>query len=447
MRIVICGAGSVGQYLVERLIQERHDIVVIDTNEKILENISSDYDVQAVRGNASSLKILKKAGVSSADVFIAVTDSDETNLITCLLADSLTSNLRKIARVRELTADNANLSETIAGVFDHFSNPDFEAVSMLSRLIDLPGAVEVMEFAQRRLLVVGIMLEESSQLNGCRLRELPQRVDMSNLLVAAITRGGHLIVPRGEDRLASGDELYVVVPTKRVSSIYQLMSEPPKSIQSVIMFGYSPISRSLAKELSKKGVRVRLIEQDEELCEEAAAELTDVLVLRGDGTDQELLQNEGVADCDLFIGASDDQEENILAALLAKRLESRRAAVITTKSSYLKLVPELGIDIVVNPHIAAASSILRFVREGSVSTIVSTRDDSAEVLEVKIPVSSKLASKPLKDISLPPGVIVAAKLEDGEVIIPKGDTVLNPGERVIFFASRATLPKLQKLLK
>lgn len=447
MRIVVGGAGSVGLHLIERLVREQHDIVVIDTNEKILEEISSDLDVRIVHGSASSLTVLKKADVGTADILIAVTDSDETNLITCLLADSLSAEIRKIARVRELTPEDGNLSDTIAGVFDHFSNPDFEAVQILNRLIEIPGAVEVMEFGDGRLLVVGIILDDKSVLNGCCLRDLPERVMASDLLVAAIAREGQLIVPRGEDRLVSGDELYVVVPANRVSAIYQLLGEAPKPIQSVMMYGCSSFSRRLAKILSEKGIRVRLIERDEQLCEEAAQELSGVLVLKGDATDQELLQAEGVAECDLFIGSSDDQEENILAALLAKRLGARRAAVVTTKSSYSKLVPELGIEIVVNPHIAAASSILRFVREGAVSTIVSTRDDSAEVLEVEMAHDSKLIGKPLREITLPKGIIVVAKIDDGGVVIPKGETVLNAGEHVIFFASRAALPKLQKLLK
>lgn len=447
MQIVVVGAGSVGMYLIERLAVEGHDITVIDTEEKILERIASELDVQIVNGSGSSLRDLRKAGVSGTDVFIAVTDSDETNLIACLLADSLSGDVRKIARVRELTADDGNLSEAIAGVFDHFSNPDFEAVQVVSRLVEIPGAVEVMEFGDRRLLVIGMVLHENSQLNGCRLRELPERVDASDLLVAAIAREGQLIVPRGEDRLVKGDELYVVVPSDRLAAIYQLVGEDPEQIKSVMLHGCSQFSMRLAKVLAEKGLRVRLIERDERLCNEAAEELHGVLVLCGDGTDQELLQDEQVDTCDLFIGSGSDEEESILAALLAKKLGAKRAAVITTKASYLKLVPELGIDIVVNPHIAAASSILRFVRAGSISTIVSTRDDSAEVLEVEVTSRSKLVGLPLKDMTLPEGVIVVARIRETEVVIPKGDTDFLEGDRVIFFSSRAALPKLQKLVR
>ena len=447
MRIVVSGAGSVGRHLIERLANEQHDIVVVDINESILEDISADFDVRCLHGSASSLAVLKDAGVANADICIAVTESDETNLITCLLADSLSPSIRKIARIRELTADDGDLSETISGLFDHFTNPDLEAVKLVNRLVEIPGAVEVMEFCERRLLVVGMILEDDSTVNGCRLRDLPEQFMESDLLVAAINRAGQLIVPRGEDTLHSGDEVYLVVPADKVSSIYQLLGVEPDPVQSVMIYGCSLFSRGLAKILSARGIRVKLIERDQYLCEDVAEELTGVLVLRGDGTDIELLQSEGVAECDLFVGASEDQEENILASLLAKKLGAKRVAVVTTKSSYVKLIPELGVDIVVNPHIAAASSILRFVRSGAVSTIVSTRDDSAEVLEVEINEGSKISGKPLRDLNLPQGVIVVAKLENEILIIPKGETVLNAGEKAIFFASRSALPKLQKLLK
>ena len=446
MKIVIVGAGSVGSYLIERLVGEHHDIVVVDQGEKILSDLSNSYDIKCVQGNASALVTLREAGVGDADVFIAATDSDETNLISCLLADSLRPHLNKIARVRELVTDDSHLSERIASVFDHFSNPDLEAVAILLRLIEVPGAVEVMEFGDGRIWVVGVVLDDASPVTAIKLRQLAETFDLTDLLVVAIARRGQLIIPTGEDELEAGDEVYVAIKPERVSSVFRIFSQGQEQIDSVMIHGGTQLSRILAHELSDRGLRVKLIDPDSDRCVELADTLNDVLVLQGDGTDQDLLQEEGVSDIDLFIGASSDEEENILSALLAKKLGARMGAVIATKRSYLNLAPQLGVDIVVSPHVAAASRILRFVRSGAISSVVSTRDDSAEILEIIAVEGAKLVGIPLKEVQLPTGVIVVSLITEDGVVIPKGHTVITPGDRVIFFLDRKSLPKLQKLL-
>lgn len=446
MKIVIVGAGSVGTYLVERLSGENHDIVVIDQKEEVLELLASTYDIQTVHGSASAVQSLTDAQVDKASIIVAATDSDETNLISCLLADSLNQNIKKIARVREIVTDHTGLSTRIADVFDHFINPDLEAVAILLRLIEVPGAVEVMEFGGGRVWVVGVVLEEDTKVIGRPLRDLPQEYETSSMLIVAIARDGHLIVPRGDDVLKAGDEVYVAAKADRVDAIFAILGRARQPIASVMIAGCTQLSQKLADELSKRGVKVKLIERETNQCEGLAERLNDVLVLNGDATDQELLREEGVADIDLFVGAGKDEEENILAALLAKRMGARVAAVVVNKSSYLTLVPEIGVDVVVSPNIAAASSMLRFVRGGRISTAVSTRDDSAEVLEIVADAGSKIVGIPLRDLKLPAGVIALAVMSDELVRIPKGETVISPGDRVIFFANRKALPKLQKIL-
>ncbi len=446
LKIVIVGAGSVGTYLVERLSGENHDIVVIDHDDEVLDILGKSFDIQTVHGSASAMQSLSEAQVHSADIIIAATDSDETNLISCLLADSINENIKKIARVREIVTDHTGISNRIANVFDHFINPDSEAVAILLRLVEVPGAVEVMEFGGGRVWVVGVVLGNETKVIGRALRDLPQEYETSNMLIVAIARDGQIIVPRGDDVLQAGDEVYVAARADRVDSIFAILGRTRDPISSVMIAGCTQLSRKLADELSQRGVKVKLIERDAKQCEVLSQSLNDVLILHGDGTDQELLREEGVADVDLFVGAGADEEENILSVLLAKRMGARVGAVVVTKSSYLNLVPELGVDVVVSPNIAAASSMLRFVRGGNISTAVSTRDDNAEVLEIVADPGSNIVGVPLRDLKLPAGVIALAVMSDEHVRIPKGETIISPGDRVIFFANRKALPKLQKIL-
>jgi trk system potassium uptake protein TrkA len=245
----------------------------------------------------------------------------------------------------------------------------------------------------------------------------------------------------------AGDEVYVVSKAKQVDSFFDLLGRERYSARSVMIHGGGSIGRRLAAELSRREVKVKLIDSDPVRCAELASELSNVLVLNGDAADQDLLKEEGIANVDMFVGATDDEEKNILGALLAKRLGAKVSAVIITKSSYINIISEIGIDIVVSPHIAAASSILKFVRSGSISSIFSTRDDRAEVLEIVAEEGSRLVGTPLSALKLPAGVIVAAVHNEQSVTIPRGDTVIEPGSHVIFFASRKALPKLQRIVE
>jgi trk system potassium uptake protein TrkA len=441
----LAGAGSVGRYLIERLVSEDHEILVIDNNEAVLEELSSSFDIQTVLGSASALGTLSLTDLGKSDIFIAATSSDETNLISCLLVDSISQKISKVARVREIVTDPSGLSQRIAGVFDEFINPDYEAAAFLMRLMNVPGAVEVMEFAGGRIWVVGWLLDQDSKVVGKKLSELA--LGEEQLVIAAIARDGQLIIPRGGDTLCVGDEIYVALRSQHIAATLEILGIKPRPLKHVMIFGGDGVGRRLAKELSMRDIKVKLIDSDGGSCQSLASELNNVLVLRGDATDQSLLREEGIADVDVFIGATGDEEKNVLAALLAKRLGARTNAAVVTKKSYLSLIPELGIDIVVSPQIAAASKILRFVRKGTVSSAFSTRDDSAEVLEMVVSEGAKIVGTPLRDLKVPAGAILVAVIRDEEeATIPKGNTVVQSGDRVIFFVSRKALHKVQKLL-
>lgn len=449
MHIVIVGAGNIGRYLVERLAGEDHDVTVIDHDREKIEEIGSHYDVRAINAPASSLDTLKKAGVENADIFIAVTNSDEANLITCLLADSINQNVRKIARVRELVTSESGLSPRIRRVFDEFINPDREAAAYLQRVFEVPGACEVIDFANGRVRVVGVSLFAGSAVIGKKLKDLGGSNITGKMLVVAIARHGELIIPRGDDLLEVGDTIYVSTVPEQTATIFELEGREHRPVKNVIIAGGKGLGRILAANLAANDVKVKLIEPDAYLSSVLADELDGVLVLNGDPTNPTLLREEGIEDCDVFVGATLDDEENILSALLAKQLGAKTGAVSVNKSSYFNLVTTIGIDVAVSPMVAGASSILKFMRKGSVSNVFATRDDVAEVLEIVATAESKIVNKPIHDIHFPTGVIVAAVVRalGDEVTIPTGITVIHPNDRVVLFANRAVVPKLEKLLE
>ena len=447
MRIVIAGAGNIGYYLTERLVSEGHDIVVIDQRENVLRELTSHFDIRGVLGTASSLDNLVAAGMKSADIFIVATTSDETNLLACLLADALNERVRKICRVHELVTDESGLPPRLSAVVDQFINPDKEASANILRLFELPGAVDVIDFADGQLKIVGVDLSSSDSVIGKPLREFAEMRRDESMLVVAIVRDGSLIVPGGDDVFRNNDVVYVACKPQKVNAIFQILGSEPRSIDKVMIWGTSAVARGVASELVKREVSVKLIAPEEEVAEQLAAQMHNALIIQGDATDPDLLREEVIEEVDLFLAATGHDEDNILSALLAKRFGCRRGAVVVDKVHYLTLAPDIGVDIVVNPRIAAASSILKYVRGSSISSAFSTRDDTAEILEIEIQHNSKIAGKAIKDLPLPKDIIIAAILTEDSVVIPAGMDVISVGDRVVIFAKRSAMPKVEKLLQ
>lgn len=446
MKIIIAGAGRVGKYLVERLSPEGHDIVVIDQKSKILDSLTSQFDISVVKGSSSSIETLKTAGVEQADIIIAATDSDEVNLLTGVVADNLNQKAHKVARIKSLSSDESNIPSNISLIFDRFINPSFEAAAYLIRLLEVPGASEVHDFASGRVRVVAISLSDEAPIVGKKLREMAAGNILRNMLVVAIAREGEIIVPRGEDEIHAGDLLYIATEPGRTEDLFTSLGLAQKEVKSVMISGAGRLSSILARMLVEKDVKVKVIEEDAELSERLAHEVSDALVLNGSPTDQDLLKHEGVAEVDAFIGASSNDEDNILTALLAKKLGASTVGAVVNTLSYLSFVGKIGIDLVASTNIATASSILKFVRRGLVSSVFSIRDGSAEVIEIIATRGSKIVARPLKELKLPQGVLVAAVVNDESVSIATGETVIEENDRVIIFSLRESLVKLEKLL-
>ena len=447
MNLIIVGAGEVGYHLAARLSQQKMDIAVIEKDEEKAARVIDTLDVQAIHGSGSSVETLKQAGIANADMLIAVTNSDEVNMISCLVASVQSKVITKVARIRnpEYTQSLGIIGENHLNI-DLAINPEFELVNTLARLVEIPDATDVVEFAEGRVRITGIKVDPNSYVAGKKLRNLTQENEQHDIIIAALFRGDKIIIPRGNDIIESNDLVYAVTESKKIAAVTNYFKEKARKINLIMILGGGDIAVELAQCLEKKGITIKLIENDEERCEEIADILEKTIVLRGSGTDQELLEEENIKDVDVFIAISEDEQTNILVSLLAKRLGAKKVISLINNLSYTSLVSNIGVDTVVSPHLSAINRILQFIRKGKVLSVASFHEESAEAIEILALDTSDLVNKPLRDIKFPRGAIIGAVVRDTEIIIPTGDTIILPGDRVIIFTLTSAIPSVEKTL-
>jgi trk system potassium uptake protein TrkA len=447
MNLIIVGAGEVGYHLAARLSQQKMDIAVIEKDEEKAARVIDTLDVQAIHGSGSSVETLKQAGIENADMLIAVTNSDEVNMISCLVASVQSKAITKIARIRnpEYNQSLGIIGENHLNI-DLAINPEFELVNTLARLVEIPDATDVVEFAEGRVRITGIKVDPNSYVAGKKLRNLTQENEQHDIIIAALFRGDKIIIPRGNDIIESNDLVYAVTESKKIAAVTNYFKEKARKINLIMILGGGDIAVELAQCLEKKGITIKLIENDEERCEEIADKLEKTIVLRGSGTDQELLEEENIKDVDVFIAISEDEQTNILVSLLAKRLGAKKVISLINNLSYTSLVSNIGVDTVVSPHLSAINRILQFIRKGKVLSVASFHEESAEAIEIVALDTSDLVNKPLRDIKFPRGAIIGAVVRDTEIIIPTGDTIILPGDRVIIFTLTSAIPSVEKTL-
>ncbi len=448
MKIVIVGAGEVGFHIANRLAYENKEVVVIDRDPEALKRVSESIDVQVVQGSGGSPVALNEAGIKEAEILLAVTDSDETNLVACLMADTLSHNTKKLARIRD--ADYDPYHETFKDGPPHIDtiiNPEIEVVKTIDRLMSVPGAIDVGEFADGKVKFVGVRLDEKSPLADIQLIDIPKQIGPDHrLLIAAVLRNEKMIIPRGDDRLHSGDVVYFISEEKDLASTLKLFNKPDMTIKNVLIVGGGRVGARLAALLEKRSIHTKIIEKSGERCKELADHLNSVVVLCGDGSDQQLLTEENIQNMDLVVTLTNDEETNILTSLLARRLGAKKVITKISKFSYFPLMLAIGMEQVVNTRLSAINSILQHVRRGKVISAISLKDEQAEVIEAVALETSEIVEKPLRKISFPKGALVAAILRKDHVIIPSGETVILPGDRIVIFARREAVARIEKIL-
>jgi trk system potassium uptake protein len=437
MKIIIIGAGQVGATLAENLVGEKNEITVVDSDQETLRQLQDRLDLQVVTGVGSHPDVLKKAGAEDADMLIAVTNSDESNMMACQVAYSLFKTPTKIARVRseQYIIYQEQLYKHQDIPVDHLIAPEQLVTQSIKRLIDYPGALQVVEFADGKASLVAVKAYYGGLLVGHALSALKEHLPNVETRVAAIYRRGKPIRPLGTTVIEADDEIFFIAATKNIRTIMSELQKLESSYKRIMIAGGGLIGAGLAKQLEHNH-NVKLIEFNPERAKFLSAHLDKTIVFQGDASDQELLIEENVDQVDAFIALTNDDEANIMAAMLAKRLGAKKTMVLIQRSAYVDLVQGGEIDIAISPQQATISALLTHIRRGDIVNVYSLRRGAAEAIEAIAhgdQSTSKVVGRTIREIKLPPGTTIGAVVREEEVIIAHGNTKIEANDHVILF--------------
>jgi trk system potassium uptake protein TrkA len=443
MKIVIIGAGEVGFYLAKRLSLEKHDLVVVDEDPEKCAHAQEALDVSVVQGNASNQSVLREAGVESADMLIAASGIDEINILACMVASKMGVK-RKIARVRnpDYYAESSILKAEDLGV-DLFIHPEEEVIQEITRLLMRASASEVIEFENGKILMVGLKLDASCSNLNKPLKEIGSQEQRKNFRIVAVLKGERTIIPTGNDSFGKNDQIFVVTRRESLPEVLDLTGKRDQKLEKIMILGGGKIGRGLASELEKK-IDVTLIESNREKSVQLASQLKRTAVFQADGTEIDTLAKEGILNMDAFVAVTSDDETNIISCLLAKHLRIQKTIALVNKPTYLPLMPVIGIDSTVNTRISTASAILRFIRRGSILSVATFHGIDGEVIEFEIKKANKTTGKPLMQLGLPEGALIAAIVRGDEVFVPYGNSKIEYGDKVVVFALPKAIPSIEK---
>ena len=436
MKIIILGGGQVGSSVAANLASEANDITVVDTNAKQLEALRDRLDIRTELGCASYPEVLRRAGAEDADLILAVTNSDETNMIACQVAYTLFHTPTKIARVRSAEYMNQpQLFSQEALPVDVIISPEQVITDYMEHLIEYPGALQVLDFAGGKVRLVGVKAYYGGSLVGHELRDLRDHIPGIETRVAAIFRRGRAILPEGDTIIEADDEVFFIAATKHIRTVMSELRRLDKPYKRVMVAGGGNIGTRLAKTL-EDNYQVKLIDHNATRSRAISEQLERTIVLMGDAADEELLLEENIENTDVFCAVTNDDEANILSAMLAKRLGARMVMALINRAAYVDLVESGEIDIAVSPHQATIGGLLAHVRRGDVVVVHSLRRGAAEAIEAVAHGDRKTSSvvgRAIEEIKLPKGATIGAIVRGDEVIVAHHDTVIEAEDHVILF--------------
>ncbi|AKU14609.1 potassium transporter peripheral membrane protein [Azoarcus sp. CIB] len=453
MKIIILGAGQVGASVAENLVSEANDITLIDTSAEHLEVLRDRLELRTVIGNAASPSVLREAGADDADLLIAVTQSDQTNLCACRVAKTLFNLPTRVARLRSSDfVDYPELLDDNNFAVDFSICPEQVVTDYIKRLVAFPEALQVMEFAGGVLSLICVRAFEGGPLVGHPLKALRYHMPNVEVRIAAIYRGdGEAIIPEGDTMILPGDEVFCLAASVHIRQVMREIRREDRPIRRIIIAGGGNIGLRLARGIEDDH-NVKVIEVDRRRADFLASQLHRALVLRGDSTDEKLLENEGIDEADMFLALTNDDEDNIMSASLAKRMGAHRTLALINRRSYVDLVQGGPIDIAISPAQTSIGSLLQHVRQGDVVAVHSLRRGAAEALEIiahGTRKDSKVVGRAIAEIPLPKGATIGAIVRDemrpdGKVarrlvVMPHHDTVVESGDHVIVFCTHKKL--------
>lgn len=451
MKIIIIGAGQVGTSVAKNLVGEDDDITVIDTNQKSLQILSERYDLQTVLGNGSHPTVLKRAGADDSDMIIAVTNSDETNMVACQVGYTLFHTPTKIARVRNIDyLDQTILFTQEALPIDVLINPEQLVTQYIKHLISFPGALQVVDFADGKVQMVAVKVTQDSVLLNKRIGDLPKELSTSDFRIVTLFREGKGIIPNGNTIINDEDELFIIAASKHIRTILKSIIHVERPIKRIIIAGGGNIGLNLAKLLEKQ-YQVKIIEKDENQAKVASESLKNSLVLQGDATDGDLLTEENIEDTDIFCALTNSDEANIISCMLAKHLGAKKVMSLTNRAAYVDLVQSDVIDIAISPQQATIGSLLAHIRHGDVVVVHSLRKGAAEAIEAVAhgdSRSSNVVGRSIDNLLLPPETSIGAIVRNEKVLIAHHDTVIEAEDHVILLvADKQRVPEVERLFQ
>ena len=454
MKIIIVGAGQVGSTLAENLANEDNDVTIVDIDGERLRELQDQLDIRCVTGMASHPDVLTRAGIQDADMLIAVTASDEVNIVTCQVAYSLFHTPTKIARVRSRNYTSAKIQEKLFNEdnipVDVLINPEQLATDYIRRLVEQPGTLQVLDFADGIVQLAGVRAYHGGPLVGNELRFLHQHIPNVDTRVAAIFRENRSIIPRGDTIIEAGDEVFFIAAREDIRKVVGEMRQLEKPYSRIMIVGGGNVGYRLAQALEDK-CNVKIIEQSAERCQFLSEQLDRTVVLHGMGTNQDLLLDENVDNTDVLLALTNDDKVNIMSSLLAKKLGAHKVMTLINNPVYADLMQGGVIDIAISPQQATTSSLLSHVRRGDTVNAHSLRRGAAEALEIIAhgdAHNSKVIGRAIEDIKSPPGVTIGAVVRDGKVLIAHGKLVIENNDHVIvFLVDKRRTREIEKLFQ
>lgn len=451
MKITVAGCGKIGKTLIQNLLSEGHEVVCIDNSPSVIEELTNIYDVMCICGNATDCDILNEANVGESELFISVTGSDESNMLTCFLAKK-TGATHTLARIRNPEYNDKSLDFMRRQLeISQSINPEYLSAREIYNLLRLPGAASVEKFSTGNLEMLVLPLKQDSALNGINLIELRKKYD-AKVLVCAVQRDGEAFIPSGRSTLFEGDKIGITATPTDMNKFFKALDIFQKRAKSVIILGASKTAFYLAKMLLSSGRSVKIIEKDLERCEKFSSELPGAVVICGDGANHELLHEEGIENTDAFVALTGMDEENVLISCYAKTLDVPTVVAKVNDPNKASLAGKLGLDCIVSPLKSSGDFITGYARALSnslgspVETLYKLMDGAVEALEFSVQPDFEYTNIPLRDMNFKENILIAGIIRNRQPIIPSGDDVIMPGDKVIVFAAGTKLFELSDII-
>ena len=453
MNIIICGAGRVGYTISKLLIEQNHSITIIDQSSEDIQNINETLDVKGIVGKATSPSILEKANTKDADMIIAVTKNDEINMLICQIAFSLFKVPKKIARIRSQEYLQSNFSSLFSKEnlpIDFIISPELEIAKSIQRKLEAPGALDNIPFADNKIRLLEILINENCELVNTKLNEITKKYPNLNANILGVIRDGKFVILRKNDNLKISDKAYVIINATQMKETLNAFGHNEEISNKILIIGGGNIGFNLARNLeeSLETIRIKVIEKNKNRAEFIANELNNTIVINGNGLDESILEEANLNEVETVLALTNDDEDNLMVSVLVEKFsKNKRTMALINKPNYSLLQSSLKIDDLIDPRMDTVSTILKHVHKGTIETAYTILNGEYEVIEADIIETSELINKEIKNANLPEEIRIGAILRKDQILIPRSNTKFEKGDTVVFLSNREQIPVVEKIFR